>query len=252
MDGFDHGGRPAIDQEGNRKIRHGDLGEVRLTGARSRLSAAAGLTVGAVLLVLATTTVGLVFVPGPGVGLDLTLLSRWSSSGPGTITAAGVLSGLADRSVSVALTVVVVGVLWWRTRRPDLPAVALLALAGGAVLMAVTKLLVDRPRPGEAAETATFSAFPSGHATRAMVLGLLLAWLLVRWRRSWRRFLLAAGVLALAVGVGLTRVVLAMHWPTDVVGGWMLGAAWFAVVLLVLRPACTGPPRAGRHPAAAG
>lgn len=206
---------------------------------------------GAVLLVLATATVGLVFVPGPGVGADLTLLSRLSSSGPGTLTAAGVVSGLADRWVSVALIVVVVAVLGWRTRRPDLPVVALLALVGGAGLTAAVKFVVGRPRPEEAAVTATFSAFPSGHATRAIVLGLLLAWLLVRWRRSWGRIVLAAGILILAVGVGVTRVVLAMHWPTDVVGGWMLGAAWFTVVILVLRPACPGPPGSGRHPAVA-
>ena len=195
----------------------------------------------AVVLLLVTTTVGLTVLPGPATGTDLAVFSALSSPAPWVLSGASVISALADRGVSVVATLVLVGAVWWRTRRPELPLLAAASLGGSAALMFAGKLLVDRPRPEDAALTATFSAFPSGHATRAMVFGLLLTWLLARWRRSGWRYAAAGVVMVLAVGVGLSRVVLGVHWPTDVVGGWLLGAAWFAAVILILRPSCPRP-----------
>lgn len=89
------------------------------------------------------------------------------------------------------------------------------------------------------------SSLPSGHTTAAVVDFGLLAWLALRhgpahWQRH-RRALCAAAAL-LALGVGLSRVLLGVHFATDVLAGWCLGGAWLAASLAVLRRL---PP--GRH-----
>ncbi|WP_409473803.1 phosphatase PAP2 family protein [Streptomyces sp. HC307] len=89
------------------------------------------------------------------------------------------------------------------------------------------KAAVDRARPvwSDPVDSAHYAAFPSGHAmTATVVLGLLL-WLLHRHgaARVLRRTTLAVAVVSV-LGVGLTRVWLGVHWPSDVVGGWLLGA----------------------------
>ncbi|MEE4545680.1 phosphatase PAP2 family protein [Streptomyces sp. V4-01] len=114
-------------------------------------------------------------------------------------------------------------------------AVALL-LAGQAVRVAVMTA-VGRPRPPAAdwAAVAGGSSFPSGHTTTAALAAGLLAWSAVRNsapRTATRTFV---GLCALwAVLIGCTRVYLGVHWPTDVLGGWLLATAWLALTLPVL------------------
>ncbi|MEV0097153.1 phosphatase PAP2 family protein [Streptomyces sp. NPDC050738] len=103
--------------------------------------------------------------------------------------------------------------------------------AVGTLLQQGLKAAVGRPRPRwpDPVDSAHYASFPSGHALTATVgLGLLL-WLL---RRSgpgpaiwWPAVVLAALSVA---GVGLTRLYLGVHWASDVVGGWLLGAALVA------------------------
>ena len=96
--------------------------------------------------------------------------------------------------------------------------------------------MIARPRPDVALHLADIAdaSFPSAHAAGAMalypLLGLLLGMLLSR--RAGQAGA-AAGV-ALALLVGLTRLVLGVHWPSDVLAGWLLGGvvAWFAAAAL--------------------
>jgi undecaprenyl-diphosphatase len=76
------------------------------------------------------------------------------------------------------------------------------------------------------------SSFPSGHATSSMIFYLTVALALAAGTR-WQRPLAAAAVL-LSLLIGLSRVMLGVHWPSDVVGGWSFGLLW---VLLTLKPA---------------
>ncbi|WP_425837523.1 phosphatase PAP2 family protein [Streptomyces fractus] len=102
----------------------------------------------------------------------------------------------------------------------------------GALLQQGLKSAVDRPRPvwRDPVDSAHYAAFPSGHAmTAAVVCGLVL-WLLRRHgagRPLWRTALTLAVVSVL--GVGLTRLWLGVHWPSDVLAGWLLGALTVAV-----------------------
>jgi undecaprenyl-diphosphatase len=124
-----------------------------------------------------------------------------------------------------AVLAVTAGVLVWRGARGEAVLVAVAAVAGGAVSQAV-KAAVGRPRPvwTDPVDTAPYAAFPSGHALGVAVCGGLLLWLL---RRRGVRGAAWGGAVAVAVvsavGVGATRVWLGVHWPSDVLGGWLLG-----------------------------
>ena len=74
------------------------------------------------------------------------------------------------------------------------------------------------------------SSFPSGHATSSMIFYLTMA-LALTARTRWQR-LAAAGAVLLSLAIGTSRVMLGVHWPSDVIGGWAFGMLW---VLLTLR-----------------
>ncbi|MFB8245137.1 phosphatase PAP2 family protein [Streptomyces sp. NPDC055952] len=108
------------------------------------------------------------------------------------------------------------------------------AVAFGTLLQQGLKAAVDRPRPvwPDPVDSAHYAAFPSGHAMTATVVCGLLLWLLHRHgvtRAVWCTALAVAVVSV--VGVGLTRIWLGVHWPSDVVGGWLLGATVVALAV---------------------
>jgi membrane-associated phospholipid phosphatase len=107
-------------------------------------------------------------------------------------------------------------------------------LAGIHLSTALLKGAFDRPRPhaDSAIHLPTSAAFPSGHAAGAVVtFGVLAALAAERWPSRTTLCWLLAGVLA--IGVGASRVVLGVHYETDVLAGWCLGLAWLAAALLV-------------------
>jgi undecaprenyl-diphosphatase len=102
-------------------------------------------------------------------------------------------------------------------------------VAGGTLVSNSLKLIYVRPRPEIVAhivDVHTFS-FPSGHAMLSAVTYLTLGALLARWAPDKRRAVYILIVAAfLTVSVGISRVYLGVHYPTDVLAGWGLGAAW--------------------------
>lgn len=105
----------------------------------------------------------------------------------------------------------------------------LVAIAGGGILNNVLKSTFERPRPDfiEPLASVSSASFPSGHATFSAITYLTLAALLARTtpRLRLRLYAIAIGLL-LTVLVGMTRVILGVHYPTDVLAGWCIGAAW--------------------------
>jgi undecaprenyl-diphosphatase len=109
----------------------------------------------------------------------------------------------------------------------------LLSVELSAVLTEAAKWLADRPRPATAMVYASSTSFPSGHALGVMVCVLALWVVLAPYvRRGLWPWLAAAGVIVV-VAVGVGRVALNVHHPSDVIAGW-LGYLWFVVCLPVL------------------
>jgi membrane-associated phospholipid phosphatase len=129
----------------------------------------------------------------------------------------------------------------WRQRHRLVLVCWLSAYFGGVVVNRLLKLLIHRSRPVRV-HVNTFS-FPSGHAMAATIgYGMLAYVMATYWRPRWikRRFLfLAAGTLAFAVGV--SRVYLGVHFPTDVIGGFAAGTAWLAICVTGTRIARETP-----------
>lgn len=144
---------------------------------------------------------------------------------------------LGNTAVLAAVMVVVAFILIRAGARAEA-----IALVAGSVLgylaMVTIKHAVARHRPpvdGRLLDIHTYS-FPSGHAMMSMIVYGLVAVVAHRtsaWvgRHSW--VVIAAPILSIAIG--LTRIYLGVHWTTDVICGWLIGAAWVAAVALLLR-----------------
>lgn len=115
-------------------------------------------------------------------------------------------------------------------RRKHKAALAVLVAVGvGIMLSMAVKFGIDRPRPdlvphGSYVYTASF---PSGHSMMSAVVYLTLAAMLARVQPQWRLRIYILGVAVLVtLLVGFSRVYLGVHWPSDVLAGWSVGAAW--------------------------
>ena len=135
--------------------------------------------------------------------------------------------------------VVVTGILV-RVSRTVRPLILSLVAGGGSLAMTLAiKWLVGRSRPPLAEAVPpyeSFASFPSGHALNAIVITGILVYsilLIVRTQRAMWLTVILGGVYAIAIG--LSRVYLGHHWLSDVVGAWLLGLAWLAVVIVAHR-----------------
>lgn len=160
---------------------------------------------------------------------------RYGSAHPGWVTAwnvfCTVLGPFAFRLLALVMIVVA---LVRRQRRIALFLVLTIELS--AVTTEVAKFLADRPRPDTALVHALSTSFPSGHALGVMVA--VLALLTLAWPRlhpRLRGWWVVAGVLVV-VAIGVGRVVLNVHHPSDVLAGWALGYGYFVVCLLLVPP----------------
>lgn len=191
-------------------------GRVALTGVALLLAAGAAMWA-------ALDTVG----PGR---LDARFLGEAVESRTGGLNSAAVTITEVGNTFAMALLATLVGIWCWaRGRRAD--AVFVVGtMAGAALLFRSIKMLVDRPRPPAVTQVVreTNESLPSGHATMSMVvIGSLVLLCWAGRGTAARVAMVAAG--ALWVGaVGCTRVYLGVHWFSDVLIGWLLGAAWLA------------------------
>jgi undecaprenyl-diphosphatase len=135
-------------------------------------------------------------------------------------------------AMAVAAAAVAVWCAWkrhWRTT-----ALVVITTLGAGALVKVGKAVVGRPRPPRAGQLVieTNQSFPSGHALGSIVVIGLLTALALFLQRRWpaRAWTLAAAVFTVFL-VGFSRLYLAVHWPTDVLGGWLVGGAWLVLCL---------------------
>ncbi|MBU6530686.1 phosphatase PAP2 family protein [Streptomyces mayonensis] len=178
---------------------------------------------------------------GPLIRIDdgiATATHRWAVDEPGVTHAMRILTDWVWDTWTMRLLCAVV--VWWLWRRGDRWTAVWLGAAClvGSLLQQALKALVDRPRPvwPDPVDSAHYAAFPSGHAMTATFVCGLLVWLVHHCgaARGLRRTALAVAVVSVT-GVGVTRVWLGVHWATDVVGGWLLGALLVVPAVLVHR-----------------
>jgi undecaprenyl-diphosphatase len=135
------------------------------------------------------------------------------------------------------ITVAACGYLWLKRKYPLALFIAV-SVCGGVLLNTLLKGFIARPRPDLVphATPAALSSFPSGHAMMSAVVFLTLGALLALSadERPVKLYILIWSVL-LTVAVGVSRVYLGVHWPSDVVAGWLAGAIWATLCLLVSR-----------------
>ena len=115
---------------------------------------------------------------------------------------------------------------------------AVIAIVGGWLLSSLLKASYERPRPDLVPHEAIVytASFPSGHAMMSAITYLTLAALLSRTEPRWRlKAYLLLTAIVIAILVGISRVYLGVHWPTDVLAGWAVGAAWASLCWLVYR-----------------
>jgi undecaprenyl-diphosphatase len=146
-------------------------------------------------------------------------------------------TSLGSHAVLSLIGVLAFGYLLLQRKRLSAAMLAF-SFAGGMVLNSVLKLGFNRPRPDLVAHLVdTYTAsFPSGHAMLSAVCYLTLGTLLagVAPRRRDKAYILGTAT-ALMVLVGFSRIYLGVHWPTDVLAGWSLGAAWAMGCWLAVR-----------------
>lgn len=150
--------------------------------------------------------------------------ATWLASGPVVVvlTAVATLLCLVGRRWGLA---------WWLVA----------TVAGSALVNSLLKVGLDRARPSSAGllTTAHGFAFPSGHTQAATVTYVAIVLVVggqTRLVAGWRRPAAVAAVTAVVAAVGVSRVLLGAHWPSDVAGGWLLGSAWvMAATALLLR-----------------
>ena len=138
---------------------------------------------------------------------------------------------LLGGTAGVLVIAAVAGVIEYR-RRPNraLPALLLLTVVGQFAIANIVKVIVSRDRPAISQLTGfSGSSFPSGHAAAAAATFAVIALLVGRGRRRAVRNVIAGVAAGLAVLVAGSRVMLGVHWFTDVLAGIALGWAWLAV-----------------------
>lgn len=165
----------------------------------------------------------------------LDALHRYGVAHPTWVTSWNVFcTVLGPTAFRVLALVMIVVALVRRNLRVALLLVISVELGG--LVIEIAKQAAGRPRPVSALVPAPSTAFPSGHAIGVMigVLAVLTVALPVM-RRPLRAWLIALGV-AVVIAVGIGRIVLNVHHPSDVLAGWALGYAYFVACLLMVPP----------------
>jgi undecaprenyl-diphosphatase len=138
------------------------------------------------------------------------------------------ITTLGGGTVLTLMTAAVIGFLLVDNKRAAAVLVCV-SVSGGAVLSTLLKLVIARPRPDlvpHLVEVQTAS-FPSGHALLSAVVYLTLGALLSRVEGPVRiKIYVLSVAIFLTFIIGVSRVYLGVHWPTDVLAGWCAGAAW--------------------------
>lgn len=151
-----------------------------------------------------------------------------------------IITHMGDFLVQTAVTVFVVLILFtlkkWRTALWY----GLTVLLGAGILNGLIKEVYERARPSQIQPLVEIGgySFPSGHSMGSMIVYGGILFIMIRWLRSSQlKFIMSLLIFLLILGIGLSRIYLGVHFPTDVVGGFSLGFTWlfFSIALFGLK-----------------
>jgi len=178
-------------------------------------------------------------------GLDETLL-LWFRVPGDMATAVGptwltnLVTGITHIGDSIFLIILCVAMIAWLfLREQKAAALTLLGCAGGAFVMTpLLKALFGRARPDivEHLVHASSASFPSGHTLRSAVVYLTIFLVLRRVPENDGIARMFPVVLLLVAAIGSSRIFLGVHWPSDIVGGWLIAGLWVSLWWPLLRP----------------
>ncbi len=157
-------------------------------------------------------------LPGDAIGLEF--LQSHGVPGHSLFTLIGSIPGI------IVLTLVAA----WLCREWLRPLPLVAVMAGGSVLEAALKILIHRERPIEAS-----LGFPSGHAIASLTLTLLVVSSIWRALSFWGKVLSVILGALFVLGVTISRAASGLHWPSDIVGGWMVAVAYGIWMIPVVR-----------------
>jgi membrane-associated phospholipid phosphatase len=160
------------------------------------------------------------------------LLALYARDEPWLALGAVGLTQLGNWWAVVAVTLI--GAAWLLYKGKRWAALTLIAASfAGRLLVILQKDYFARLRPEENLRLVEvhYQSFPSGHAANSMIAYLTLALLLFEQPRH--RAIAAAAAILLSLLIGLSRPMLGVHWPSDVVGGWAFGLLWVMLCLAV-------------------
>ena len=147
------------------------------------------------------------------------------------------ITALGGVTVLTLVTVLATGYLVAR-RKLGMAAFLAGSISLGATVNSVLKVIIARPRPDLVAHLVEVhsNSFPSAHAMNSAITYLTLGVLLARSEigRAVRIYILSTAIL-LTLCIGVSRVYLGVHWPSDVIAGWCVGAAWAAICSVAAR-----------------
>lgn len=148
--------------------------------------------------------------------------------------AAIIVSDIGD-PVVVAVVTTVFAVLLWFSRYRWRASFIFIAVGGVSAFNYFVRPFLGRPRPALwiSPTPKTSFGFPSGHAITSM--SLMLALLLIAWPTRWRWPALILGV-GFVLATGFARLYLGVHYPSDIVGGWLVAVTGTMIVYAILRP----------------
>ncbi|MAF16721.1 MAG: phosphoesterase [Marinomonas sp.] len=142
------------------------------------------------------------------------------------------ITALGSNWVLLYIMISLSAILWCSQRRLDATKILMMTVGGVAISLGL-KYVFERARPDLVPHLIEVysPSFPSGHASMSMVCFLGMAVVLSRnWAHAQARHLFIIMAIFSAVLVGVSRIMLGVHWPTDVIAGWGIGILWVLFV----------------------
>jgi undecaprenyl-diphosphatase len=142
------------------------------------------------------------------------------------------ITALGSNWVLLYMMISLSAILWCSQRRLDATKILMMTVGGVAISLGL-KYVFERARPDLVPHLIEVysPSFPSGHASMSMVCFLGMAVVLSRnWAHAQARHLFIIMAIFSAVLVGISRIMLGVHWPTDVIAGWGIGILWVLFV----------------------